>query len=76
MLYEVEGAAWLFLYDRVEDAPSLRAERCADTGAARAAALARFGVARAAWTWIPDPRVGDRDDLIAPRRAAAEGCGG
>ena len=62
MLYECEGAVWLFQYDRAADAPSARAER--------------FGVARERWVWIPDPRVGDRDDLIAPRRAAAEGCGG
>jgi hypothetical protein len=76
MLYEGEDAVWLFHYDRAADAPSSRAERFADVEAARAAAAERFGVARERWVWIPDPRVGDRDDLIAPRRAAAEGCGG
>jgi hypothetical protein len=76
MLYEAGEVAWLFGYDRAEDAPSSRAERFEDAEAARAAAAARFGVARGAWVWIPDPRVGDRDDLIAPRRTSAEGCGG
>jgi len=76
MLYESEDAVWLFQYDRREDAPSQRAERFDDAEAARASAAARFGAARERWVWIPDPRVGDRDDLIAPRRAAAEGCGG
>lgn len=76
MLYESPDAVWLFHYARAEDGPSARAERFADVDAARASALARFGVARERWVWIPDPRVGDRDDLIAPRRAAAEGCGG
>ena len=76
MLYEAEGTVWLFGYDRPDDAPSTRAERFEDVEAARAAAHARFGVPRERWVWVPDPRVGDRDDLIAPRRAAAEGCGG
>jgi hypothetical protein len=76
MLYDAEDAVWLFQYDRAGDTPSTRAERFADVEAARAAAAERFGVARERWVWIPDPRVGDRDDLIAPRRAAAEGCGG
>lgn len=76
MLYESEGAVWLFHYDRAADAPAVRAERFEDVAAARSSAAARFGVARERWVWIPDPRVGDRDDLIAPRRAAADGCGG
>jgi hypothetical protein len=75
-LYASDGAVWLFHYDRREDAPSSRAERFEDVEVARAAARDRFGVAQGRWVWIPDPRVGDRDDLVAPRRAAAEGCGG
>lgn len=76
MLYEAEDAVWLFRYDRAEDAPCAAAERFGEVEQARAEALRRFGVARERWVWIPDPRVGDRDDLIAPRRASAEGCGG
>lgn len=76
MLYEGEAAVWLFHYDRAADAPSARAERFEDVESARISASERFGVAPERWVWIPDPRVGDRDDLIAPRRAAAEGCGG
>lgn len=76
MLYEAGGDVWFFHYDRAQDAPSSRAERFDDVEAARASARARFGVERSRWSWIPDPRTGDRDDLIAPRRAAAEGCGG
>lgn len=76
MLYEAEAAVWLFLYDRREDAPCAHDERYDDCEAAREAARQRFGVSRERWVWIPDPRAGDRDDLIAPRRAAAEGCGG
>ena len=75
MLYASGEQVWLFHYDRAADAPSARAERFEDVETARASAVARFGVARERWVWIPDPRVGDRDDLIAPRRAAAEGCG-
>jgi hypothetical protein len=75
MLYEVDGAVWLFLYDRAEDAPCFADEWYGDIESARNAAAERFGVELTTWTWIPDPRVGDRDDLIAPRRAAAEGCG-
>ena len=76
MLYESADAVWLFRYDRAEDAPCCADERFGDVDSARTAAAARFGVARERWVWIPDPRLGDRDDLIAPRRAAAEGCGG
>jgi hypothetical protein len=76
MLYETENGAFLFLFDRKEDAPCAFDEWFGDRKAAREAARSRFGVARERWVWIPDPRVGDRDDLIAPRRAAAEGCGG
>lgn len=76
MLYDDGTTTWLFLYDRREDAPSAAAERFDDADAARRSARERFGVEPDGWTWIPDPRVGDRDDLIAARRAAAEGCGG
>jgi biofilm protein TabA len=76
MLYETGNGVFLFLYDRKEDAPCAFDEWFEDCDAAREEARLRFGVQPERWVWIPDPRVGDRDDLIAPRRAAAEGCGG
>lgn len=75
MLYEADAAVWLFLYDLAADAPCFADEWYDDVESARNAAFERFGTTREHWIWIPDPRVGDRDDLIAPRRAAAEGCG-
>lgn len=76
MLHDDGAQVHLFLYDRREDAPCCAHQRHATVAAAQAWCEARLSIAPSAWRPIADPGAGDRDDLIAPRRAAADGCGG